>query len=519
MSVVLRRFVFSSLMLWFLATLAGVYFLSNFKRFINFGIDLVGGIYITLEVQTDKMLEDELIERFNSSMKLLKADNKSVAVSQKIEGNKLIATFESALAAQTAESLPINREKKLLVVRDGAQLEYSFSEQEKKALIKDAVESNIVVLRSRVDQFGVGEVPIVAQGEKNIAIELPNVHDVARAKAIIGTSALLEVKPVLDVGSTEDEILQRHNNALPEGTMIVTGRERAGSEDKQYYLVPRHADLTGKMLKSARANPTGGEFGIEPVIDFVFNTEGGDRFFEMTSRGTNPLVAMIVDNIVITAARAAEPLRSGYIKGNFTLAQAQELASMLRSGAFVAPVTFEEDRTIGASLGAESVRRGLVACCVGLGLLLIFSLIVYKMAGLLAFVVLLYNLLLILFALAYFGATLTLPGIAGMVLSIGMAIDSSILIYERIREELLTGKSLRNAVNEGFSDATAVILDANVTHLLVAIVLYKLGAGPIQGFAITMIIGIVATLLTGLVLLKSIFNFIIDVLGVQRLTI
>jgi preprotein translocase subunit SecD len=228
-------------------------------------------------------------------------------------------------------------------------------------------------------------------------------------------------------------------------------------------------------------------------------------------------LAIVLDGEIISAPQIRSAIRSeGSISG-VGPQEAQELSLLLKSGAFVAPVTFEEERQIGPSLGAESIRQGLVSCLVGLAALFVFSVTLYKIPGILAFATLLYNLLLILMALAWFKATLTLPGIAGMVLTVGMAIDASILIYERVREELAAGVSLRKAVNNGFSDAKVVILDANITNLIVGVVLYKFGTGPIQGFAVTLIIGIIATLITGLFFLRSLLNFVIDAFNLQTL--
>lgn len=519
MAISIRRVVSSGLMVWVLITIFGIYFSINFHKFINFGIDLVGGTYLTLEVQTEKLFENELVDRTSAAFKVLKEEGQGLPTTKKYENGVLAVTFETDKAAQIAENLPINRQKRLTVSRSGSVVSYSLSDQERSQLVHNAVASNIAVLRSRVDQFGVGEVAVTPQGEKNIVIELPNVQDVQKAKAMIGTSALLEIKPILDSGSSEAEILQKYGNRLPDETIVVPSREH-GERGKQFFLVPRYTDLTGRLLKTAKFSPAGGKFGIEPVVAFELNAEGGDKFYELTSRGPNPFIAMILDGVVITAAVAREPLRTNaQIEGNFTVEEAQELAAMLRSGAFMAPVSFEEDRTIGPSLGKESIQRGIMSCAIGFLLLLIFSLVVYKTAGLLAFIVLLFNLLLILFAFAALGATLTLPGIAGMVLTVGMAIDASILIYERIREELAHGKPFQLAVQSGFAGARVVILDANITHLLAAAVLYWFGAGPIQGFAAAMLIGIVSTLVTGLILLKSIFNFAFNVLGVRTMKI
>lgn len=522
MTLSLRRILFSSLMVWFVVSVVGIYFLFHLHKFINFGIDLVGGTYITLEVQVDRALETEFADRAQAAVLSLQKEKLTLPAHQKITSQHALLIFDTETDAQAAEQFFVAgnsglRARGVQFVRQNNEILLTLSESEIKHLVDDAVQSNIGVLRTRLDQFGVGELTIAAQGEKNIIVELPNVQDPQQAKAMIGRAALLEIKLVEAVGYSTEDLLKKYDGNLPENLMIVSGKEREGHVS--YYVVPRFTDLTGKLLKDARMD-FGGRIGAEPVVKFTFKPEGGEKFYALTSKNINRQVAVIVDGVVITAPVVNSPISTdGEITGNFTAESAQELALLLRSGAFVAPVAFVEERSIGPSLGQESIHQGLIACVVGLGLLFLFSVIIYKTAGILAFIVLIYNLLLILFALAWLGATLTLPGIAGMVLTIGMAIDASILIFERIREELSSGSTLRKAVNVGFSGAMSVILDSNLTHFLVALVLYKLGAGPIKGFAVTMIIGIASTLITGLLLLKSLFTFFIDTLGVQKIRI
>lgn len=518
MAFAVRRALQSGLMVWFVITLVGIYFVYNLKNHIKFGIDLVGGTYITLEVQVDKAIENELFEKTQQLIFASKKDINIAPVSHHVEGRGARLTFADDGAAREFVQHAQQQGSKLSIARDGSTVTLGFTDVEVRMIVDDAIQSNISVLRTRIDQMGVGEITIAAQGDKNIVVELPNVHNPEQAKAMIGKSALLEFKIVEDEAATEEELLNKFGGELPGDLMILPGKGRHG--EKEFYVVSRHAEVTGKSLKTASANPYGGDFGTEPVVNFVFKSEGGERFHELTSQNIGRQLAIIIDNVVIMAPVVRSALRNeGQISGNFSVTDAQDLSMLLRSGAFVAPVKFAEERHIGPSLGAESIRQGLISCLIGLLLLFVFSLVVYKVAGLLASVVLVYNLLLILFMLSWLGAALTLPGIAGMILTIGMAIDASILIYERMREELVVGASLRKAVDIGFSGAMAVILDANVTHFLVALVLYKLGAGPIQGFAITMIVGIVSTLLTGLWLLKSIFNFLIDVCGVRSVKI
>ncbi|MBY0110343.1 MAG: protein translocase subunit SecD [Candidatus Babeliaceae bacterium] len=468
MTVSLKKILFSSLGVWLIISLFGIYFLLNLRKNLNFGIDLVGGTYITLEVKTDALLEHEA-------------------------------------ALRGKQGKPLN-------------------DLQKQEIIKNAVHDNIEILRSRLDTSGVGEVTIAAHGDKNILIELPNVHNPEQAKAMIGKSALLEVKLVYDTAGSQEELLEKYQGKLPDDKSIVKEVRNRGYTTQPvitYHLVPKFTDLTGKLLKTAQARLSDAKsLSIAPVIAFEFKPEGAEKFYQLTKNNVGKSIALILDNEVITAPRVNEAINgSGQISGDFDMQEAKDIALMLRTGAFTAPVEIVEERHIGPSLGEVAIHQGLISCLIGMALLFLFSVFFYKLAGLFAFIVLLYNLLLILFALSYFQAALTLPGIAGIVLSIGMAIDASILIYERIKELLVEGVSLKKAVDEGFSGALTVILDANITHFIVAVVLYYLGSGPIQGFAVTMIIGIIATLLTGILLLRSIFQFYTSVLGIQKISI
>lgn len=504
MTFSLRTLFGTSFVWWLLAALLGAYWILPLKQHINFGIDLVGGTYISLEVMVDKAVEQELQSRTQSIAQQSGSQTFAIA------GNQAIITFKNEVDAQNAQSLI---EKNIVnVTRDGAKLVARLAQSEIDTIAKEAVASNVEVLRTRLDRFGVGEVAIAAQGENKIVIELPSVDDIRQAKDLIGTSALLEFKIVEDYAITKDELLARYGGAAPEGFEILPSKEN------RFYLVQKLAEVTGRDLKDSRADYA--PEGAEIFVYFSFKPDGQAKFANLTGSNIGRNLAIVLDDMVISAPTINVRIDGpGFIQGNFTADSAKELATLLKSGAFVAPVKFEQERHIGPSLGEESIRSGLLSCLVGLGLLLVFSVGFYKTAGLLAFFVLLYNLFLILLALALFGATLTLPGIAGMVLTVGMAIDSSILIYERIRELLAHGMPMRQAVSEGFSNAMGVILDANITTLIVGLVLYKLGSGPVQGFAVTMMIGIISTLVTGLLLLRSLFSFVFDVLKLQKISI
>ncbi len=508
-----------SALIWLGITLYGIYFMKNVlmpakdeRGPINFGIDLVGGTYLTLDVKVQEAVKNDIMEVMQSFSESLKKEKKPVPGAPTLDEKSLhgVLSFETPADASSALTLYRHEANLPKVVQEGKNLVFAFSANQLGDIQRDAVESNIAILRTRLDAFGAGEVGIVPQGERRIGIELPNVSDPEKAKARVGKAAILELKPVFDTARTEEDLINRAGGSLPEGTMVVPGR----TTSEGFYLVPNYAKITGKQLKSASYQFLQEGFSSKSphAVSIEFKGEGVPRFADMTADNIGKQIAIILDNVVVSAPVVNVAIENGNanISGSFTREEADELVSLLKSGAFSAPVEVIEERHIGPSLGAESIRKGLVSCGIALVLLLLFSLFVYKVAGIFAFIVLLYNLLFILFGLAMVPeATLTLSGIAGMVLTIGMAIDSSILIYERIKEELYEGSSLRKAVDEGFGGALAVILDANITTFIVGAVLYYLGSASTQGFALTLMIGIVATLITGLVLLKTIFNLYI----------
>jgi len=520
MQAVARRFLFSGLAFWIAFVALGLYFILPLKQKLRFGIDLVGGTYITLEVQTDKAVESELIETMQSMPARLKAARQPVPTAKTLEKNEIVLTFDSPASAQAAANFlktEMSRSRSYEFATDNAIVTMKLMSHRIEQIKQEAVRGNIEVLRSRLDALSVAEIHIAAQGEKHIIVELPDVSDPQQAKAMIGKAAKLEFKLVEKVGDTPEDILYELDGILPRDKEILPSKGEG--REKGYYLVQKYSDITGSSLREASAG-LGGKTGVEAVVKFKFNADGAQKFHALTSKNIGKRLAVVLDGVIVTAPQINSAISGeGEISGVRSAAEAHETALLLKSGAFVAPVTFEEERQIGPSLGAESIRQGVLSCLVGLALLFIFSAFYYRVAGLLAFIALIYNLLLILVGMAWIKATLTLPGIAGMVLTVGMAIDASILIYERIREELAHGVTLKKAVNDGFSDAMEVILDANITTFIVGVVLYKFGTGPIQGFAVTMMLGIISTLITGLFFLKSLFNFVIDAFHVQKMKI
>ena len=518
MNVTARRSIFSWFTFWIVLALLCGYMLWPLRKTLRFGIDLVGGTFITLEVQTDKAVEAELYAKLQSITNKLKESNQEQPVTKSVENNSIVLTFSSAAAAQKAALAIEAQDKEVSINSSNEKVSISLPDGIIRRIKENAVTRNVEVLRNRLNKLSVEEITIAAQGERNIIVELPDVSDPQQAKAMIGKAAVLEFKLVEKMGKTPDDILYELDGILPGDMEILPGPDDASGIPTVYYLVSRYAEVTGKDLHDARAQLA--ERGGGAQVNFRLTSEGGERFEELTGKNIGKPLAIVLDNVVVSAPRINNKISTqGYITGKYTIAEAKQLEALLNSGAFVAPVTFEEERQIGPSLGAASIRQGLVSCLVGLAVLFVFSVVFYKLCGILAFITLLYNLLLILVALAFLRATLTLPGIAGMVLTVGMAIDSSILIFEQIREALGNGMTVRKAINTGFSDAMVVILDANITTFIVGAVLYYFGTGPIKGFAVTMMLGIISTLITGLFFLKAMFTFILDRFDVQKLRI
>jgi len=526
MSLFAKRLLVSGVTFWFLLTLIGLYFLfpikeKDGKRYLGvnlrFGIDLVGGSFLTLGVQTEKAIESELLSLMQSIPDRLKEGGKEQPISKVADKEKIILKFNDIPSAQAA-SIYLNDKLQDLVTKvKDMVVELQLAENKKRKIEKEAVETNIQVMHSRLNTFNVEEVSVAAKGDRQIVVELPNVNP-QEARAMIGKSAVLEFKLVEMEAAEEKDILYKYD-ALPEGMEVLPHRTRMDGKSKEYFLVPKYTDITGKLLKNAFAG-LGGEYHNQTVVNFEFNVEGGDRFYELTSKNPGRRIAIVLDNEILTAPTIKASIRSrGQIEGNFTSREAKELATLLKSGAFVAPVVIEEDREIGATLGQESIYKGLMSCLVGFLLLFFFGVLYYKWSGVFAFITLLFNLIFLLMGLSYLHATLTLPGIAGIILTAGMAIDASILIYERMKEALLTGVSIKQAVNKGFSDAMAVSLDANITTFITGVVLYKFGTGPVRGFAVTMMLGIITTLISGLFVLRSIFNYMLNNFNIKKLSI
>lgn len=540
-----RRFGFTGFAAWLIIIALGVFYLffgtsagkkdfglNVLRQKVHLGIDLVGGTYLTLIVQTDQAVKAELEDRLETIARRIKTDRKALMpVTKEVrvvkaenvralipQESSLVLSFKTAADAQEAMSFLSSEYRNDVAafdeVLEGEKLILRLKDEEARRIATDAVRQDRDVLAMRLNQekSNVSEISVSIHGEKSIAIELPDVSNPQAAERMIGTPAALAFKIVSAADENRDNLLYKYDGNIPDGMEIIRG----SGEDTKFYLVTRRAAVTGKHLKDARPTLTDKGYGVS----FTLTRDGGDLFYELTKNNVGNLLGVVLDNKMITVAEIHDKLRSEVqITGHFDMQRADELAKILKSGAFSAPVSFDERRRIEPTLGKEAVNSGLLSCLVSLILLLIFTIVFYSWSGILAFITLLLNLFLLLIGLVWLEATLTLPGIAGMILTIGMAVDASVLIYEHIREQLAAGVPVKKAVNDGFSGAFRVIWDANITTLLAAVILYKFGSGPIQGFAVTMMLGIASTLLTGLLFLRATFSFILDNFTVHKLRI
>jgi preprotein translocase subunit SecD len=389
------------------------------------------------------------------------------------------STRAAELAEYLADYYPVLER----VESEGRKLRYRYLQVEVDNIRQFAVDQALETIRNRVDEFGVSEPTIQRTGANGVLVQLPGVQDPERAKRLIGRTAQLEFRMVLDDAGS------------PEG-MTLTGQEvdpvtRIGREIS--YTVERTVAMTGDVIADARHRP--GQLGDLPYVELTLNSRGAKIFERITAENVGRRLAIVLDGRVQSAPRINERIGGGraVITGNFSLDEARDLAIVLRAGALPAPVSIAEERTVGPSLGRDSIASGLRSFVLGAALVLLFMLLYYRVAGLIADVALALNVLVLLGAMAAFQATLTLPGIAGIVLTMGMAVDANVLINERIREELRQGRTPRAALEAGYSRALPAILDSNITTFLAGLVLFQFGSGPIKGFALTLCVGIMTT--------------------------
>jgi preprotein translocase subunit SecD len=492
------------------------------KSHINLGLDLQGGVHLVLEVQAEKFVENELVRLKDSLSRELKKEGMNVDSLSVESANELkitaptpedIAKIDKYIAKEV-DSL----EKKGMLPAS-TTLTVGFRDDLVERWESSAIDQALMTIRNRVDEFGLTEPVIQRQGKNRVIVELAGEKDPQRAVRVIGRTAELRFQLVKDAAATKEELLAKYPSNIPEGYEILPATPEDIAKGRPgAYLVEKEAKVTGADLKDARV--TRGD-GLEMyVVSFEFDRDGSRSFAKLTEDNINKQLAIVLDGTVQSAPVIRTRISGqGQVEGDFPLEEAQDLALVLRAGALPAPVKILENISVGPTLGEDSIKAGKNAIIIGSIVVVLFMIIYYKFSGVIADLTLLFNLLFIMGVLAIAGATLTLPGLAGIALTVGMAVDANVLIFERIKEELRLGKTLRSAVENGFSRANLTILDANLTTLIAAAVLFQFGTGPIKGFAVTLSVGILSTLFTVLVLSKVIFDLFLQSVKVKQLSI
>ena len=477
---------------------------------INLGLDLKGGIHLTLGVDVDKALANSLVQMGRDVRDQAKEDGIAVLRPQTTADGKQLELVLATPDKRSAFDDMLSNHFNVLVVKstesapDGKFLyKLAFTPRYQSEQARMTVDQAVKTIRNRIDEFGVSEPDIRKQADNRIQIQLPGLHDPERAIKLIGKTAHLEFKVVDDNADLD----KAQKGVLPPGEELSVLRHRNpdGSYLERPIMLRSDAVMTGEHIADARANF---DRNNQAYVALSFTPSGARQFERVTGENVKKRLAIVLDGKVYSAPTIQEKISGGRasITGHFSTEEARDLAIVLRAGALPAPVSILEQRSVGPSLGQESIDQGIYSALVGGIIVIVFMVIYYGVAGAVADMALLFNLVLILAGLAGFGATLTLPGIAGIILTIGMAVDANVIIFERIREELRLGLTARAAVETGYSRATLTILDANVTTVIAAMVLYQFGTGPIRGFAVTLILGIVASMFTAIFFTRFLFD-------------
>ena len=501
--------------------LGAVWLAYPLKEKISLGLDLQGGMHLLLEVKVEKAVE--------ASLERLAGDIKRGITDEDLEVDRIKAIYKDRqVNVRMVDKLDLPPVKTVLQGypffsllsedEDGLGLVYQLSADHVEQIEQNAVSQGLETIRNRVDQFGVSEPTIQVQGIKRILVQLPGVKDPERAINLIGKTARLEFK-LLDEESSLQNALSGN---IPEGSEILYQRvenKETGEVTREPFLLKKRTVLTGETLTGAEIR-FDTDFN-EPYVALNFNSVGAMIFQQVTRENIKKRLAIVLDSNVYSAPVIQDEIPGGraQITGQFTSAEARDLAIVLRAGALPAPVVILENRTVGPSLGKDSIEKGITSILYGGLLVVVFIAIYYKLSGVIAVTALFLNIVLLAGALAYFGAALTLPGIAGIILTVGMAIDANVLVFERIREEIRIGKTVRAAIDAGFSKAFRTIVDANITTFIAAVVLFQFGTGPIKGFAITLCIGIAASMFTAVFVSRAIFDGTMSQTKIENLSI
>lgn len=502
---------------------------------ITLGLDLQGGIHLVLEVEEERAVEIA-VDRSVTAIQDQLVDKKIPVESVKRTGSSQVTLFfqNAELKAQiqkVLEEFPSFYE--LEQKSTGGSLVFELREGEIKRIKDSAINQALETIRNRIDQFGVAEPLIQRQGLKQIVVQLPGITEPKRAKDLIKETALLEFK-LLDESSKlamelpqripkgkEDEVLKQVQGQLPEGDQILfekTVEKDTGREFRTPYLVKKRVMLAGDVLSDARVSI--GQFN-EPYVSVTFDAKGAREFERITSENVKKRMAIVLDSTIYSAPVIQERISGGraQISGTFTMQEANDLAIVLRAGALPAPLKIIQDLTVGPSLGRDSIEKGVRATLFAGAMVVLFMMIYYRLSGVIADFALALNLICLIGSLAGLNATLTLPGIAGIILTIGMGVDSNVLIFERIREELRQGKPVRLAIDAGYDKALLTIIDSHVTTLITGLALFLFGTGPIKGFAVTLCLGIAINLFTALVGTRVVFDTLNQRRKVEQLSI
>ena len=490
---------------------------------IHLGLDLQGGIHLILEVEAEKAAENT-IERIIT-------DLKEVLRKKDLFYDRIEREGESKLRIEGLSTSDKDRFDEILSQQYPNLKLYSTSEgtrgttyllgltdRDIQSIKEQSVDQALETIRNRIDQYGVTDPTIQREGKDRIVVQLPGIKDPERAIQLIGKTALLEFKMVDEEHSLEDAL----SGNVPAGSEVLYERSYDPETNRTKtipMLIKKRTLMTGDGISDARMHI--GSQHNEPYVGIKFNPRGARLFDQIAAENVNKRLAIILDNNVYSAPVIRQTHYGGnaVIEGNFTSDEAHDLAIVLRAGSLPAPVKVAEKRAVGPSLGSDSIRKGLISCAIGGVLVVIFMVIYYQTSGFIANFALIFTMLMILATMAAFKAVLTLPGIAGLVLTMGMAVDANILIHERIREELRLGKTFRAAVDAGYKRALLVILDANITTLVSGLVMFQFGTGPVKGFAVTLSIGVVWTVLVQLYFTKEIFDYLLLVRRVKTVRI
>jgi preprotein translocase subunit SecD len=483
---------------------------------IHLGLDLKGGTHLILQVQVNDAVNvdsDNALETLKDAFRKAKITYAEITKPDPTNHPEQIVI--KGIPPQSAGDLRSIVQNRLpeYDAASGANDSWTVTMKPTNltALKNQAVTQAIETIRNRIDQLGVTE-PVIEEhglGQYQILMQLPGIDDPARVKELVQNTAMLEIKQSLSGPyPSQDAALQANNGILPPDGVLMQGHGTPGAEGEQWYIVSRVSAVRGKDLRDATP---GRDQNGQPSVNFTLTNEGGQRFYAFTSQHVGDSLAVVLDNKVQEVANIKEPIRDhGEISGQMSEQQTKDLSMILRSGALPAGIKYLEERTVGPSLGADSIRAGVRAAVIGMIAVLAFMLVYYRAAGINADVALIFNLVILLGFLGYTGATLTLPGIAGVILTVGMGVDSNVLIFERIREELRNGKTPPSAVEQGFAHAWVTIVDTHVTTIVSAAILFLFGTGPVKGFAVTLTFGLLANLFTAVFVSRVIFDWVLS---------